>query len=219
MFFLNRKDAGIQLAEKLREYEKNPIVIVLGLARGGVVVGAEVARALDAPLDVFVVRKLGFPGHEELAIGAIASGGATVLDSEIIQGYGIPDEVVDAIQESERRELERREQAYRGNEPPADVIGRIVILVDDGIATGSSMRAAIAALRPRHPAKIIVAVPVAPASTVRSIEREVNEVVCLSTPKDFLAVGEWYKDFQPVSDRDVRRLLEAADLRVSVHAT
>jgi putative phosphoribosyl transferase len=142
-----------------------------------------------------------------------------VLDSEIIQGYGIPDEVVDAIQESERRELERREQAYRGNEPPADVIGRIVILVDDGIATGSSMRAAIAALRPRHPAKIIVAVPVAPASTVRSIEREVNEVVCLSTPKDFLAVGEWYEDFQPVSDRDVRRLLEAADLRVSVHAT
>jgi putative phosphoribosyl transferase len=219
MLFVNRKDAGIQLAEKLREYQKNPIVLVLGLARGGVVVAAEVARALDAPLDVFVVRKLGFPGHEELAIGAIASGGACVLDCEIIQGYGIPEEVVDAIQESERRELERREHAYRGSEPPADVIGRIVILVDDGIATGSSMRAAIAALRPRHPAKIVVAVPVAPASTVHHIEREVDEVVCLSKPKDFLAVGEWYEDFQPVSDRDVRRLLEAADLRVSVHAT
>jgi len=219
MLFVNRRDAGIQLAEKLRQYEKNPIVIVLGLARGGVVVAAEVARALDAPLDVFVVRKLGFPGHEELAIGAIASGEACVLDCEIIQGYGIPEEVVDAIQESERRELARRELAYRGDEPPADVIGRIVILVDDGIATGSSMRAAIAALRPRHPAKIVVAVPVAPASTVRSIETEVDEVVCLSKPKDFLAVGEWYEDFQPVSDRDVRRLLEAADLRVSVHAT
>jgi predicted phosphoribosyltransferase len=219
MLFLNRKDAGIKLAEKLSQYAGNPIVLVLGLARGGVSVAAEVARALDAPLDVFVVRKLGFPGHEELAIGAIASGGASVLDSEIIQGYGIPDEVVDAIQESERRELDRREHAYRGNEPPADVIGRIVFLVDDGIATGSSMRAAIAALRPRHPAKIVVAVPVAPASTVHQIEREADEVVCVSVPKHFLAVGEWYEDFQPVTDREVRRLLEAADLRTSVQAT
>lgn len=219
MVFRNRKDAGVQLAEKLRQYEKNPILLVLGLARGGVVVAAEVARILDVPLDAFVVRKLGFPGHEEMAIGAIASGGATVLDEEIIQGYGIPDEAVDAIQESERRELERREHAYRGDEPPADVIGRVVILVDDGIATGSSMSAAIAALWPRHPAKIVVAVPVAPASTVRRIEKEVNEVVCLSAPKEFLAVGEWYEDFQPVGDREVRRLLEAADLRVSVHAT
>ncbi|HYL45888.1 MAG TPA: phosphoribosyltransferase [Candidatus Limnocylindrales bacterium] len=219
MTFRDRKEAGTKLAEKLVQYAKNPIVLVLGLARGGVAVAAEVARILDVPLDVFVVRKLGFPGHEELAIGAIASGGATVLDTEIIQGYGIPDEEVDAIQESERRELERREHAYRDDEPPADVIGRIVILVDDGIATGSSMRAAIAALRPRHPAKIVVAIPVAPASTVHHIEREVDEVVCLSKPKDFLAVGEWYEDFQPVSDRDVRRLLEAADLRLSVHAT
>jgi putative phosphoribosyl transferase len=219
MVFHNRKEAGIKLAEKLIRYANNPIVIVLGLARGGVAVAAEVARALDAPLDVFVVRKLGFPGHEELAIGAIASGGATVLDSNIIQEYGIPDEALDAIQESESRELDRREHAYRGNEPPADVIGRIVILVDDGMATGSSMSAAIAALWPRHPAKIVVAVPVAPASTVRSIEREVSEVHSLSKPKDFTAVGEWYEDFEPVSDRDVRRLLEAADLRVSVHAT
>jgi predicted phosphoribosyltransferase len=219
MLFLNRKDAGIKLAEKLSLYSRNPIVLVLGLARGGVSVAAEVARALDAPLDVFVVRKLGFPGHEELAIGAIASGGACVLDTEIIQGYGIPDEVVEAIEESERRELERREYAYRGHEPPADVIGRIVILVDDGIATGSSMRAAIAALRPRHPAKIVVAVPVAPASTVHQIEREADEVICVSSPSHFLAVGEWYEDFQPVSDRDVRRLLEAADLRTSVQAT
>jgi putative phosphoribosyl transferase len=219
MLFLNRKDAGIKLAEKLNEYAGNPIVLVLGLARGGVVVAAEVARALDAPLDVFVVRRLGFPGHEELAIGAIASGGATVLDSDIIREYGIPDEALDAIQESERRELERREHAYRGNEPPADVIGRIVILVDDGMATGSSMSAAIAALWPRHPAKIVVAVPVAPASTLRRMERQVNEVICVSTPKQFFAVGEWYEDFQAVSDRDVRRLLEAADLRVSVHAT
>jgi putative phosphoribosyl transferase len=219
MLFLNRKEAGIKLAEKLSQYAKNPIVLVLGLARGGVTVAAEVARVLDVPLDVFVVRKLGFPGHEELAIGAIASGGASVLDCEIIQGYGIPDEVVDAIQESERRELERREHAYRGDEPPADVIGRIVILVDDGIATGSSMRAAIAALRPRHPAKIVVAVPVAPASTVRRFEREADEVICVSTPKQFLAVGEWYADFQPVTDREVRRLLEAADMRISVQAT
>jgi putative phosphoribosyl transferase len=219
MLFRNRMEAGTKLAEKLTRYANNSIVIVLGLARGGVAVAAEVARALDVPMDVFVVRKLGFPGHEELAIGAIASGGAAVLDSDIIQEYGIPDEALDAIQESERRELDRREHAYRGNEPPADVIGRIVILVDDGMATGSSMRAAIAALRPRHPVKIIVAVPVAPALTVRSIEREVTEVLCLSKPKDFTAVGEWYEDFLPVTDRDVRRLLEAADLRTSMQAT
>lgn len=219
MLFLNRKEAGIKLAEKLREYEKSPIALVLGLARGGVVVAAEVARILDVPLDVFVVRKLGFPGHEELAIGAVASGGAPYLDTEIIQGYGIPEEVVDAIKESETRELQRRERVYRDGLPPADVIGRIVILVDDGIATGSSMLAAIAALRARHPAKIVVAVPVAPASTVHRIERAADEVVCLDTPQYFFAVGEWYEDFQPVTDREVRRLLEAADLRVSVHAT
>jgi predicted phosphoribosyltransferase len=173
-------------------------------------VAFEVAEALDAPLDVFLVRKLGLPGQEELAMGAIASGGVRVLNDYVVQALQIPKEVIDAIAAREQDELERRERAYRGNRPPPDVRGRTVILVDDGLATGATMRAAVAALRQERAGRIVVAVPVASPDVCAELGREVDEIVCLETPEPFYAVGYWYQDFSPTTDEEVRDLLERA---------
>jgi len=207
ILFRDRRDAGRALARRLSFYGGRADVTVLALPRGGVPVASEIARALGLPLDVFLVRKLGVPGHEELAMGAIASDGARVLDSEVMRAYRVSEEDVARVTDAERRELDRREIAYRADRPPLDVKGRTVILVDDGLATGSSMRAAVAALRPLSPARIVVAVPVAPRSTVFSLERVADEVVCLEMPEPFLAVGMFYEDFEQTSDEQVRDLL------------
>jgi erythromycin esterase-like protein/predicted phosphoribosyltransferase len=208
--FRDRTHAGRLLAERLRDYAGRRDVIVLALPRGGVPVGFELARALDAPLDVFVVRKLGIPGHEEFAIGAIASGGTRVLNREAVERLGIPAEWIEAIDAKERRELERRERAYRGDRPPPDVAGRTVILVDDGLATGSTMRAAIEAVEEDEPASVVVAAPVADPAVCADLRRRVDEVVCLATPQPFGAVGAWYEDFSQTSDAEVRELLSRA---------
>ncbi|MFZ0910380.1 MAG: phosphoribosyltransferase [Candidatus Acidiferrales bacterium] len=220
MTFRDRKDAGQKLAAQLLRFSKNPNVVVLGLPRGGVPVAAEVARALSAPLDVFVVRKLGVPQQEELAFGAIASGGVRVLDAEIIEQLAIPDAVLDAVVEREMIELERRELAYRRGMPAADVKNRIVILADDGIATGSSMRAAVEALRKLGPERIVVAVPVASPHVVRQLSKVADELVCLSAPEDFRAVGQWYAEFQSTTDDEVTGALESAASRTAAtHAS
>jgi predicted phosphoribosyltransferase len=208
--FRDRRDAGRQLAALLAEYAGRPDTLVLALPRGGVPVAFEVAAALRAPLDIFLVRKVGVPGHEELAMGAIASGGLRVLNQDIIADQGVPPEVVDAVSRAELRELERRERAYRGARPPPDLSGRAVILVDDGLATGATMMAAVAALRGRGPAQIVIAVPVAPRATLDAFRRRVDAVVCALVPRQFEAVGEWYDDFSQTSDDEVRRLLAAA---------
>jgi putative phosphoribosyl transferase len=194
----------------LEQYGGRTDVIVLGLPRGGVPVAAEVARRLGAPLDVFIVRKLGVPGHEELAMGALATGGVLVLNSEVVGELEIPQHAIDAAVASEAVELARREQAYRGGRPPLDVTGCTVILVDDGLATGSTMRAAVAGLRRRGPAKVVVAVPVAAVSTCESLAGEVDDIVCGHTPEPFLAVGLWYADFSQTTDEEVRAELERA---------
>jgi predicted phosphoribosyltransferase len=181
--------------------------VVLGLPRGGVPVAAEVARALGAPLDVFVVRKLGVPGRRELAMGAIASAGVQVLNREVVDALGIPEDRIAAVAAREARELERRERAYRGEAGPADVAGATAVLVDDGLATGSTMRAAVAALREQGAARVVVAVPVAPPAVCQSLAVEVDQIVCLRTPEPFLAVGRWYRDFSEVLDHEVRELL------------
>lgn len=183
---------------------------MLALPRGGVPVGAEVARHLGAPLDVMVVRKLGVPGHEELAMGALASGGALVVNEEVVGALGIPRSAIEAAAAREARELERREHAYRDDRPPAEVAGRIVILVDDGLATGSTMRAAVAALRRRGPKRLVVAVPVAAASTCEDLAGEVDEIVCGQTPEPFQAVGLWYEDFSQTTDEEVHAELGGA---------
>ncbi len=207
ILFRDRRDAGRALARRLSSYAGRADVTVLALPRGGVPVASEIARTLDLPLDVFLVRKLGVPGHEELAMGAIASGGARVLDPEVLRAYRVSEEELARITETERQELDRREVVYRADRPPLDVKGRTVILVDDGLATGSSMRAAVAALGPLSPARVVVAVPVAPRSTVSSLERVVDEIVCLATPEPFFAVGMFYEDFEQTSDEEVRHLL------------
>jgi predicted phosphoribosyltransferase len=212
--FRDRRDAGRVLARMLEPYHGRRDVLVLALPRGGVPVAYEVATALNAPLDVFLVRKLGIPGHEELAMGAIAAGGVIVLDDDVVRGFGIGPDVVQRVVERERLELLRREQAYREGRPPPDLTGRVVILVDDGLATGSSMRAAVVALRQREAARIVVAVPAAPASTCAEMRALADEVVCATTPSPFLAVGNSYWDFEQTSDEEVRRLLrEAAALQ------
>jgi putative phosphoribosyl transferase len=183
-------------------------VVVLGLPRGGVPVAFEVAQALDAPLDVFMVRKLGVPGHEELALGAIASGGVRALNLDVLAAIGISGEQVEAVAARELEELERREISYRGHRPPLPVDGRVAIVVDDGLATGATMRAAAYALRRRGASRIVVAVPIAPAQTCESLRRDAEEVVCTLTPEPFTAVGRWYDDFAPVSDEEVRSLLD-----------
>ena len=205
--FRNRTDAGRQLAEKLAAYADRPDVLVLALPRGGVPVGFEVARALGAPLDVFLVRKLGVPGHEELAMGAVATGGVRVLNDEIVRGLGILEGEIDAVVARELQELARRERLYRGDRPPPDVAGRTVILVDDGLATGATMRAAIQALRQQHPACIVAAVPTASPDTCEALKAEADDVICAITPEPFFAVGHWYEDFAQTTDDEVRHLL------------
>ena len=217
MTFRDRKDAGQKLAAQLVQFRNNPNVVVLGLPRGGVPVAAEAARALAAPLDVFVVRKLGVPQHEELAFGAIASGGVRVLDAAIVEELAIPDTALDAVIEREIKELDRRELVYRRAMPALDVKDRIVILVDDGIATGSSMRAGLEALRKLGPAKIVVAVPVASPHAIRELSKLAGEIVCLSAPEDFTAVGQWYADFQSTTDEEVTAALESAASRTTIH--
>jgi len=210
MIYRDRREAGRELAPFLRRYADDPSVIVLALPRGGVPVAYEVARALHAPLDVFVVRKLGLPGQPELAMGAIASGGVRVLNDDVIAVSGVSDEAIDEVSHRERIVLRECERRYRGDRPPLDVHGRTVLLVDDGLATGSSMRAAVSALQQEQPARIVVAVPVAAASTCRELAQEVDEVVCAQAPEPFQAVGFWYEDFSPTTDEEVRDLLEAA---------
>jgi predicted phosphoribosyltransferase len=208
MIYRDRYEAGRILAGNLTAYANQPNVIVLALPRGGVPVAYEVAQALHAPLDVFLVRKLGLPGHEELAMGAIASGGVRVLNEEVVRVLQVPDDVLETVAATEQQELERRERLYRGDRPPLDVHGKTVILVDDGLATGASMRAAVAALRQMEPARIVVAVPVGSAETCHDLGQEADEVVCASTPEPFRAVGLWYEDFSQTSDEEVRELLE-----------
>ncbi len=208
--FQDRADAGRRLADRLDAYAGRDDVLVLALPRGGVPVGREVARALHAPLDVFIVRKLGVPGQPELAMGAIATGDTRVINPEVVELLDISDEVIDRVAGAEREELERRERAYRGDRPPPRLDGRIVILVDDGLATGATMRAAAAAARKRNPARIVVAVPVAPPPTCETIQREVDEMICLQKPEPFMAVGLWYERFEQVSDDEVAALLEEA---------
>ncbi|MGZ4461383.1 MAG: erythromycin esterase family protein [Gaiellaceae bacterium] len=208
--FQDRTHAGRLLAGLLRPYAGRDDVLVLALPRGGVPVAFEVARALDAPLDVFTVRKLGVPGHEELALGAIATGGTRVLNRQLIESLAIPREWVEAIDAREMRELERRERAYRGDRPPPDVTGRTVILVDDGLATGSTMVAAVQAIRQDMPDRIVVAVPVAPPEVCAALREDADEAICLFTPATFGSVGSWYVDFSQASDDDVKELLERA---------
>ena len=206
--FQDRYEAGQVLAHRLAAYARRPDVIVLALPRGGLPVGVEVARGLAASLDVFLVRKLGVPGQEELAMGAIASGGVSVINREVVEMYHIPQSVIAEVVAAEQHELARREHLYRGDRPPPAVAGQTVILVDDGLATGSSMRAALAALHTQSPAWLVVAVPVAAQPVCQALSGEANEVVCVLTPDPFYAVGLWYENFSQISDDDVRRLLQ-----------
>ena len=208
--FRDRVDAGRHLADELGEFAGSADALVLALPRGGVPVAYEVARALGVPLDVFLVRKLGVPGHEELAMGAIALGGERVLNPHVVQALRVPPDVIDRVAAGEALELERREHAYRGERPPPEVRGRDVILVDDGLATGASMRAAAAALRAQEPRRLVIAVPVAAAETCEELRREGYEVVCAVTPEPFHAVGLWYDDFSQTTDDEVRELLARA---------
>lgn len=208
--FRDRADAGQILANLLTEYANRPDLLVLALPRGGVPVGFEVATALSAPLDVFVVRKLGVPGREELAMGAVATGGVIVLNEDVVAALRIPRETIDIRAADEQRELARRERAYRGDRPPPEVRDRIVILVDDGIATGATMRAAVAALRQQKPARIVVAVPTAAPESYDELRAEVDDIVCVVTPEPFYAIGLWYEDFSQTTDEEVRNLLEQA---------
>lgn len=207
MRYANRAEAGRALAASLKEYAGRPDVVVLALPRGGVPVAARVAEALDAPLDVFLVRKLGFPGSEEFAMGAIASGGVRVLNEPVLERYGVPEAVVETVARREEHELTRREKSYRGDLPRLDVSGKTVIVVDDGLATGFSMRAAVKALRSLGPRRIVVAVPVGPRETVEDLRLLADEVVCPATPEPFLAVGRFYEDFDQTADREVVDLL------------
>lgn len=211
--FRDRTEAGQLLAQKLGQYVNRKEVLVLALPRGGVPVAFEVANTLNAPLDIFVVRKLGAPGNEELAMGAIATGGVRVVNYELIRAAGIPDKVIDSVAAREQVELKRRELAYRGQLPTPELSGKTVILVDDGIATGSTMRAAIGAARQQHPTRIVVAIPMAPRSSCDELRSEVEDVVFLMTPEPFYAVGQWYEIFEQTSDEEVRELFERAKLR------
>jgi putative phosphoribosyl transferase len=208
--FSNRTEAGRLLAEKLVKYAGRTDVIVLGLPRGGVPVAYEVAKRLRVPLDVFIVRKLGVPGFEELAVGAIASGGVRVLNEDVMRALPNADETIESVTARETAELERREQSYRDGRPAPELRDRIVILVDDGLATGATMRAALKALRQRDAAKIVVAVPVGPPDTCREFEDQADEVICASEPEFFQAVGQYYEDFSQISDDEVRELLARA---------
>lgn len=208
--FVDRTEAGKLLAAGLTHYAGRQDTIVLALPRGGVPVAFEIARALSAPLDVFLVRKLGLPGQEELAMGAIATGGVRVLNRDVVAYLNIPQRTIDTVARQEQQELDRRERLYRGDRPAPELRGVTVILVDDGLATGSTMRAAIAALKKLEPGRIVVAVPVAPPSAVEELKQEVDEVVCIFTPEPFDGVGRWYQDFSQTTDQEVRDLLKRA---------
>ena len=206
--FRDRRDAGRRLAADLASYANRPDVRVLALPRGGVPVAYEVARALDAPLDVFVVRKLGVPGHEEYAMGAIASGGAVLVNQQVVRSLGVTHDQVQRVLETESRELERREEQYRGDRPAPQVAGNTVILVDDGLATGSTMMVAVSALREEKPARIVVAVPLGSRDTCAAMRAVADDVICSMTPEPFQAVGLWYDDFSQTSDEEVHALLD-----------
>jgi putative phosphoribosyl transferase len=208
MIYSNRSEAGKFLAALLTSYADRDDVLVLALPRGGVPVAFEVAKELRAPLDIFLVRKLGLPGHEEFAIGAIATGGVRVLNDDVVDYLGISDDVIDSIAAKELRELERRERAYRGDRREPNVRGKTVVLVDDGLATGSTMRAAASALRQQAPARIVVAVPVSAPQTCDEYRMGVDEIICAATPERFYGVGRWYRDFSQTSDDEVRELLK-----------
>lgn len=210
MLFLDRAEAGRILAQKLLHYKDRPDVLVLGLPRGGVPVAYEVAKTLNVPMDVFVVRKLGVPGHEELAMGAIASGNTRVINPDVVGPLHIPEAVIDQVARTEEQELARRERLYRGDRPFPDLKGRTVILVDDGLATGATMLAAVAAVKQHQPARVVVAVPVAAPETVENMKKVVDEVVAAATPQPFHAVGLWYRHFGQTTDDEVRDLLKAA---------
>jgi putative phosphoribosyl transferase len=210
MIFRNRQEAGRRLASHLRKYANREDVIVLGVPRGGVPIAFEVATTLNLPLDIFVLRKLGVPGHEELAFGAIGSGGVRVLNARVVEQLAISDLDIALVTRAEREELERRERLYRGSRPPLDVHARTVILVDDGIATGSSVRAAIQALRQMKPAAIVIATLVAPLDTCKRLRHEVDELVCVEMPEPYYGVGQFYHDFSQVSDDEVNELLDSA---------
>ena len=209
MRFADREQAGHTLAQRLIRYRDDPSVVVLALPRGGVPVACEVAQALHAPIDVFIVRKLGFPGHEEFAMGAIASGGIIVMNPDVAD-FRIPEAAIENVVARERGELDRREQLYRRDRPPLSVDDRTVILVDDGLATGSTMRAAATAVRRQSPRRLVIAVPVAASDTCRALRSFADDVVCVATPEPFVAVGAWYANFGQVSDAEVVALLDAA---------
>ena len=210
--FRDRREAGRLLGERLSAYAGRDDVVVLALPRGGVPVGYEVARSLGAVLDVFVVRKLGVPGHEELALGAVASGVVRVLNDDVVAALGLSEGEIESIAERELAELERQEHAYRGDRPPLALQGKVAILVDDGLATGATMRAAVLAVHGFEPQSVVVAVPVAAEQTCDEFRGEVDEVVCVYTPEEFYAVGLWYEDFEQTSDEEVRELLQEAAL-------
>ena len=214
MIFQDRSEAGEHLATQLAKFANRDDVLVLALPRGGVPVAYEVAKALQAPLDIYLVRKLGVPGHEELAMGAIATGGVRVLNDDVVKYLRIPKSVIDLVAETELQELERREREYRGDRPEPDVRGKTVILVDDGLATGSTMRAAAEALRQQQPARIVVAVPVSAPQTCDEYRMGVDEIVCAATPEPFYGVGQWYIDFSQTTDDEVRELLAKAQNRL-----
>jgi putative phosphoribosyl transferase len=210
IMFEDRTEAGRVLADKLAAYTGRADVVVLALPRGGVPVGFEVARSLGVPLDVCSVRKLGVPGHAELAMGAIAGHGTRVINQDVVEQLGIPESVIDAVAAAEQQELERREGAYRDQLPQPAVRGKVVILVDDGLATGSTMRAAVAVIRQQEPARVVVAVPAGTKSVCQELERVADQVVCASTPEPFVAVGQAYRNFEQTTDQEVRGLLHAA---------
>jgi len=211
MIYRDRIDAGKKLALRLSYYANRDDVLVLALPRGGVPVAYEVARTLRAPLDIFLVRKLGVPGQEELAMGAISTGGVRVLNDDVVGYLRIPNDVIDAVADTELKELERRERAYRGDRPEPDVQGKTVILIDDGLATGSTMRAAAAALRQQNPARIVVAVPVSATQTCDEYRMGVDEIICAKTPEPFMGVGMWYRDFSQTTDEEVREILARSE--------
>jgi putative phosphoribosyl transferase len=215
--FTDRRHAGRVLASRLTKYAGRDDVIVLALPRGGVPVAYEVASALNAPMDVFLVRKLGTPGHRELAMGAIASGGVRVVNEDVVRWYGISEAAIDRIAREEQEELERRERAYRDDRPAPDLADKIVVLIDDGLATGSTMRAAAKAVRARRPARVVIAVPVGAPQTCAELAASADEVICARMPEPFSAVGQWYLNFEQTDDAEVRELLQKSTATPQAH--